>query len=258
MLPTRRTERKGVREVAGFFEDHGCVVQPVAGENDFGKDIYVDLTRDARLTGVTFAAQVKSGTSYRGADGYRIPVDQHADCWRASTVPLLGFVFDPELAALFWINITSFLREQVEVPSFIPVPAKNRLTPAALTSLERSVLEAAHGQHPLVGVWADDSDQARQAVWDCLALGRSDARVLMGLRATVPHLQEALLPDTIRVLSLVTDHPDVWWSEQNWIDHPVRTRVRCIFRWSVAEVTTLTRAAGAECSTCESRLMAVS
>jgi hypothetical protein len=246
VLPTRRTEREGIRELVGFFEDNDCVVQPVAGENDFGKDVYVDLTRDARVTGLTFAGQVKSGTSYRAAGGYRIPIDQHAECWRASTTPVLGFVYDPEPKALFWVNITAYLREHLDPSSHIPVPATNRLTTDGLPALQRSVREASHGLHPLVGVWTEDVDQRRQAVWDCLALGRRDARVLIGLRAAVPHLGDEVLRDTINVLSLVTSHPDVWWNEHNWIEQPVRRRVRATFDWTIAEITGLVCAAELE------------
>jgi hypothetical protein len=62
----RPTERAGIRATAAVFEDANSLVQPVDGANDIGKDLYVDLTAENRVTGELIAVQVKSGTSYQG------------------------------------------------------------------------------------------------------------------------------------------------------------------------------------------------
>lgn len=49
--PNRPTERAAVNAVTDFFERNRCIMQPVSGENDIGKDAYVDLTEGVRVTG---------------------------------------------------------------------------------------------------------------------------------------------------------------------------------------------------------------
>jgi hypothetical protein len=41
-----KTERAGVNAVQALFDKCGYVFQPVALDNDFGKDAYVDLVHD--------------------------------------------------------------------------------------------------------------------------------------------------------------------------------------------------------------------
>lgn len=231
--------------MTGFFEDHACVVQPVSGENDFGKDLYVDLTRGSVVTGISFAVQVKTGVSFRAASGYRIPIKQHLECWSKSTIPILGIVHDPTSNASFWVNITSHLRARDDDDAYVPVPQENRLSADALPSIEASVNEAARslaGRHPLVGIWSDSDMEVEQSIWDCFALGRHDARVLLGLRAALPLLRDDVLPQAIRVLAAMTAHPDILRTEDTWVGEPVTRRVRLAYRWTVQEIVRMTRA----------------
>jgi hypothetical protein len=55
----RPAERAAVNAVTDFFERNYCIVQSISGENDIGKDAYVDLTEGVRVTGVVIAVQVK-------------------------------------------------------------------------------------------------------------------------------------------------------------------------------------------------------
>jgi hypothetical protein len=41
-----------------------------------------------------------------GEGDYFIPVDDHADDWRNSTVPVFGLVYDPDDHQIRWIDIT--------------------------------------------------------------------------------------------------------------------------------------------------------
>jgi len=249
---TRATERAGVREVTDFFETHNFVVQPVHGENDFGKDLYVDLTRDvdaageAEITGITCAVQVKAGPSYRTASGYQIPIDQHLHCWRDSTVPVIGVVHDPERNVLVWGNLTEHLRTREDDLKNVPIPGSSVLNQAALPRLESSIRQTSVGLHPLVQLWSTNDRDARQAVWDCMAFGRRDARVFKGLRASIPLISAEVLPAIARVLSSLTSHPDRYWSAHNWIEDSVRVPVRETFRWTPSEAILLTRAAQGE------------
>lgn len=240
---TRATERAGVRAVTEFFETNDCVIQPINSENDFGKDLYVDLTRAAEITGVTGAVQVKSGSSYRTATGYQIPIDQHLHCWRDSTVPVIGVVCDAERELMVWVNLTQHLRTRVGDLKHVPVPSTAVLNCNALATLESSIRETAVGSHPLVELWSTNSADVRQAVWDCMAVGRHDARVFKGLRAAIPLIQESALPPIIHILASLTCHPDRGWSSSNWIDDSIRRAVRETFRWTPPEAIRMTRAA---------------
>jgi hypothetical protein len=243
---TRRTERAGVRAVTDFFESNDCVVQPINGENDFGKDLYVDLTQAEVITGTTGAIQVKSGSSYRTANGYRIPIDHHLHCWRDSTVPVIGIVCDEERSLMFWTNLTQYLRTRTDELQHVPVSSNSVLDRTALPALEASIRETAVGTHPLVELWSTNALDAPQAVWDCLAVGRRDQRVFMGLRSAIPLVQAEALPAIIRILSSLTSHPDRGWSSSNWIEQSVRTNVRATFRWTPTEAIRMVHAAEGE------------
>lgn len=244
--PTRSIEHAGVRAVTEFFETNDCVVQPVNGENDFGKDLYVDLTREAEVTGVTCAIQVKAGSSYRTSSGYHIPIDHHLYCWRDSTVPVIGVVCDPERSLLVWINLTDHLRTRQDDLKHVAVSSSAVLNRDALRTLETSIRETSACQHPLVQLWSPSLDDVRQGAWDCMAFGRRDARVFKGLRAAIPAIDEGALPAVVRVLSSLTSHPDRYWTASNWIEDSVRKPVREMFRWTPHEVIRLARAADGE------------
>src|SRR5579859_3632547 len=114
----RVTSRDGVNVTRLFFEHQGCTFQEIGQQHDFGKDAYVDLADEAGITGLCVAIQIKSGNSYRNTSGnYVVPVDNHADIWRRSTVPVLGIVFDPNDSQLRWVDLTGYLRAHPEMES---------------------------------------------------------------------------------------------------------------------------------------------
>ena len=76
----RRVEREGINAAQAFFEKNNCVFQEVSLQNDFGKDAYLDVTRDGAFGPLCVALQIKSGISYRtNSDDYFIPIDHHAE-----------------------------------------------------------------------------------------------------------------------------------------------------------------------------------
>jgi len=89
------TSRDGVNTVRSFFEHHACRFQEVDQQQNIGKDAYVDLVDDdACITPLCVALQIKAGTSYRTGKGdYAIPVENHGELWRRSTVPVFGIVY---------------------------------------------------------------------------------------------------------------------------------------------------------------------
>ena len=89
----------------------------------------------------------------------------------------------------------------------------------------------------------DEDDQRRcVAVDDCFARGRGDARALIMLRRVLPSLRAESLSRTIWLLSHATNHPDILWTERNWIPRAIEEQVRASLRWSTSEVYSLVAA----------------
>lgn len=183
----RIPERAAVNAARTFFEANGCVFQEVSGDNDYGKDAYVDLTFNGQVTGLCAALQIKGANSYRQTGGsYLIPLDDdHAELWRSSTVPVFGIVHDPLDGKLRWCNISEFLNslEGGRLLGSIPVAASALLDEAALHREFAAAVERARvltADHALLQVLSESESVSLWAIRDCLALGRADARVLIG------------------------------------------------------------------------------
>lgn len=208
--------------------------------NDYGKDAYVDLVDEENVTGVCAAIQIKGGTSYRRKDGYGIPVGEHLDIWRNSTVPIVGVVYDPSDKQLRWCDISKYLDNVgLKTPSYIPVSAGAILTPTTLhleirPSLER--FSTPHSVHPIVHVCSQSVPTQLSAIYDCFALGRSDARVLIALRYLIRALMDEPLRLAIRVLTHLTPHGDILWHKGNWIPAEVKKDAHPHLVWDTQEI----------------------
>jgi hypothetical protein len=239
----RVAERAAVAATMAFFEANHCVFQEVSGANDYGKDAYVDLTFGDQVTGLCAALQIKGGESYRRAGGgYAVPLDDdHAEVWRTSTVPIFGIVHDPSDGKLRWCNVSEFLNspEGGRLPRSVPVEASALLNEAALHREFAAAVERARvlkADHALLQVLSESEQVSLWAIRDCLALGRADARVLIGLRYLVRALSPRALHNAIIVLSHATPHPDIFWHPRNWIPPHVEEQIKVHFRWCAEEV----------------------
>ncbi len=241
----RVTEKVGVRAVQGIFEDGGCLFQPVDLAEDIGKDAYVDLTEDGKhFTGSLIAVQIKSGVSFKDGDNYKIPC-KPADIvvWRGSTVPIYGMVYDPDRNSVHWENLTAWASNLAEgsFPTSCPVPASNFLSDETLPLFVKQVrFHIERSQPRILDLASTDAVKQMGAVSDCLAFGRSDARPLLLLRASIRWLEDpdALWP-AIQILSLVTPHPDIYWVKDNWLPDEIRYEVKASFSWSLEEAEAL-------------------
>lgn len=139
---SRVVERAGVNMVRSLFERDSHIVQEISGGNDYGEDLYVSLVADGRRTGDVVAIQVKSGTSYRAASGYRIKCDGHAEDWARSRVPVVGIVYDPEMKMLYWANLTQRIREAQnagKTPKSIAIDESSNLDHRTLSEFVHSL-----------------------------------------------------------------------------------------------------------------------
>lgn len=239
----RNIETEAVNKTRTFFEKNSCVFQEVNLSNDYGKDAYVDFVEGGSVTGICFALQIKGGKSYRRGENYGITLDyDHAKIWRSSTVPIIGIVYDPSDSEIRWCNISNFLdtlEENQKLPSYIPVLRSSILTAITLKSeLIASLLTIKkwHIEHPILFLNSESVDVKLNALYDCFALGRSDARVLITLRYLIKTLDNFSVLTAIRILSHTTPHPDIFWNSNNWIPEKVTEKVRSHLNWEIQEI----------------------
>jgi hypothetical protein len=236
---TRVTCREGVNAAQAFFEKSNCIFQVVAHQNDFGKDAYIDLARHGSVTSLCVAVQIKSGESYRTTQGdYFIPVEQHAENWRHSTVPVFGVIYDPGDQILRWVDLTAYLRMHPQQnAATVPVLREAILNEETLRQdFERAVLAYAVGGEALALNLLSPGDSQPDAVSDAWALGRYDYRYLLLLRRLILELRGPALRTAIAGLSHGTPHPDIYWTKDNWIPPDIIRQVRPSFRWSLEEI----------------------
>jgi hypothetical protein len=107
--PKRIVEDRAINRVTSLLQDQGHIVHKIDGHNDFGEDLYTSFVEDHHTTGDTIAVQVKGGTSYRSAGGYRVRVEHHGRSWLDTNVPVACVVYDPDTDALYWANASEQL-----------------------------------------------------------------------------------------------------------------------------------------------------
>lgn len=160
----RRLERAGVNALRTLLEDAGHIVQEIDGGNDHGEDLYVRLVSNGRLTSSIAAIQVKSGTRYRRAIGYAIPVGTHSELWRTSNIPVLGVVYDPEMQMLYWRNVTEYLQINEHAKS-VPIGESDVLTAHTVPIVCKQIAQFIHSNKlelkPRTGESLRDAVKAR-------------------------------------------------------------------------------------------------
>lgn len=236
----RKTSREGVNAAHAFFERHDCVFQEIDQQNDFGKDGYLDYGEAGKITALCSALQIKSGTSYRTAKGdYFIPVDNHAESWRRSTVPVFGLVYDPDDVLIRWVDLTGYLRAHPDQSGgSVPLPGYHVLDVTSLRGAFQGALKAYEfrGHGILTLNLLSPGRLQTDAVYDAWALSRSDPKYLLILRRFLMDLLPEALRRAIFLLSHVGSHPNVLWTKDNRISVQAENYLLPAFRWSPEEV----------------------
>lgn len=241
-VPSQKVaERIAVNAVRDFFERHSQVYLEVDQGRDYGKDAYVDLVEDGKLTGLVISIQVKGGSSYRRGSGYHIPYSpSDRNLWVDSSVPVFGVVYDDERSCLHWVNLTS---ELLDLPSHKhgAVDAELVLDDSTWPSFYRHAVRAAKlGGRSLLGLHSEDLAQQHAAISDCFAIGRFDSRALIALRRSLPYLSPESVEHAIRVLATcVPHHPDRFWTEDNTVSDKVRSEVMRALKWNPTDTAYL-------------------
>src|SRR5947209_19974063 len=74
---------------------------------------------------------------------YVVPVDEHADLWRRSTVPVFGIVYDPWDNQLRWVDLTGYLRAHPQQDGgTVPVSSRHTLDELTLRGVFAGAVRA--------------------------------------------------------------------------------------------------------------------
>lgn len=236
------TSRAAVEAFASWCTSRKWVYQPVDGSSDFGRDGLVDVSRSGSPTGEMFSVQVKGGPSWRAAVGHRIPVGKHRRMWENSSVPVIGIVHDQGLR---WVNLTTALRKDPECSAVFVADTARLDAPGQSDALLTSVRSSLRPGLPME-LGSRSVDDQGSAVWDCFALARQNAAALVALRRSFLAMDDRACRSAVVALSLCTPHPDVLWTQDNWLPPTVQRAVCDSMRWSVQEAWQLLVLIGSE------------
>jgi hypothetical protein len=247
--PERIMSREGINAAQAFFDRNGSVFHEIPQQHDFGKDGYLDFGERGIITHLCAALQVKSGPSHRKPNGdYFVPVDDHAEDWRNSTVPVFGLVYDPDDRQIRWADATGYLRRNPDQEKGrIPVPRASVLDEISLrTDFKAALTRYAAGGFGGLMLNLLTSRLQTDAVYDAWALGRFDAKYLLILRRLVMDLEAEPLRRAIFLLSHAGTHPNILWNTDkekgNWIRPEILAGLVPSFLWSPEEVAKMIRA----------------
>jgi len=236
------TARAAVESFASWCTSHKWVFQPIDGGSDFGKDGYVEISHSGSPTGEMFGVQVKGGASWRARGGYRIPVGKHRRIWKNSTVPVVGIVHGDGLR---WVNLTTALREDPECSSVFVDDAARLDASGQSDALVTSVRSSARPGLPME-LGSRSVDEQGGAVWDCFALARQNSDALVALRRSFLALDDRASRIAAVALALCTPHPDVLWTQDNWLPPAIQQAVCDSMQWSVQDAWRLLALIGPE------------
>ncbi|MFF7127227.1 hypothetical protein [Streptomyces sp. NPDC008240] len=177
--------------------------------------------------------------------------------WLESSIPMFGVIFDPDSQELHWMNLSAYVHEEMDARHehknigkgqftdhdrfrghFVPFPGTQVLNTETWDHFTAAVngYGRRFGGHSLLDLIAQDVGAQLSAVHDCFALGRGDMRALLLVRHTITRLSGWALMAAITALSHCAPHPDIAWSERNWIPRRIRNQVAATFDWSPDEL----------------------
>jgi len=110
----KKTEFLGVDYVVDVISKSNSIFNKVDGSNDIGLDGYVEFIENESATGLCIGIQIKSGNSYQSENKETaiITADlNHFEYWKSHILPLAGVVYIPEDDLAYWVDLSSYLRD---------------------------------------------------------------------------------------------------------------------------------------------------
>lgn len=109
----KSTEFLGVDYVAQIVNSSNSIFNKIDGSNDVGLDGYIEFVENESATGLCIGVQIKSGNSYQTGNGkyVQVPSDlNHFEYWKSHILPLAIIVFIPEDELAYWVDLSSYLK----------------------------------------------------------------------------------------------------------------------------------------------------
>jgi len=232
------TSQKAVNAFKAFCLDQGWVFTETPEQTDFGKDGYLDFSKEGRLTGQCIALQIKGGVSFHRHGSYVIPADRRRrKFWSESSVPVFGIVWDPADGGLYWTDLTGTLRHE-GIAATLQIPATNRVDAGNIEDFLDAMWRATSGPAVALVFGSDDADLQDGAAYDCFGLGRANPAYLVLLRRVMFGLQPSALDQAIKVLNYCSHNGDNSYRAR-WMSEANRTAVRRHFIWGIDEAIEL-------------------
>jgi hypothetical protein len=151
-------------------------------------------------------------------------------------------VLDPDDGELYWGDLSRMADTAYGEVKTVSVLPNNRLTPDGLDEfLETARLAcSARRSDPLLNLTSTNPSLVQSALFDCLAVGRHDARYFKLVRWAIPSMgDQRSVCSAIHLLAHATSHPDIFWHRENTVQERVAAEVRTSFRWTPNELAML-------------------
>ncbi len=245
-----------MRRVEEILEGAGLVVQPIDTDNDIGRDAWVELTEGAAVSGSVIAIQVKSGPSYFHLGRWGIPgSEEDFSLWRETSVPMFGISHNPADGSLRWANLShaaarngageeGALDELIVDAKFgkraVVTPDENRLDVDPLRFVSAAMKAVRHSRGlPAAQLLSNDPSTVEIGIFDSFALGRQTPEAFLLLAALLTRMPDENRALAIRTIAMATHHPDIFWTESNWIPSAITVEVERALHWTNDDVSML-------------------
>ncbi len=230
--------REAVLAFERFCLDQKWVWHEVPGHADFGKDGYVDIVEaTGGVTGGCFSVQIKGGRSRRRKGGYRIEASENnRRQWAASTLSVIGIVWDPDRTRLHWIDLSATLSSDGLDADFLVSEAQHLDGEPELRRFKKYVSSVAHRQASALDLMSPDPDLQLAGLAAAYHVGRTDGRALVLVRRLLFTLSDEAQRSAVWALACAVPHADIFHTYEGSPDSEACRVLEPTLRWTVDEI----------------------
>jgi hypothetical protein len=230
--PNKVTERSGIAFVQSIVEKANCIFEHISLENDVGNDCFIEFFTDNIATSFCVFSQIKSGISYKDNKGYYLPTDNdHIEYWANHLMPVIGIVYDPEMAKAFWINITEYIKARPTILTqkhhSIRIELNNEFSDEkfyifkshCVNYIQEYKSYENYGRSLEEFALVDNPTKCREALKSLYSNHRNKSSTLFAMVSNFAKIKEKGIQfNILALLSNLTDNPYVFWHSGN-IEH---------------------------------------
>jgi len=233
--------REAVLAFERFCLDQRWVFHEVPGHADFGKDGYVDLVEaSGAVTGGCFSVQIKGGRSRRRAGGYRLDASENnRRQWAASTLPVIGIVWDPNRSRLHWTDLSATLSTEGQKADLLVPETQHLNGEPEVRRFKKYLSSVAHRQASTLDLVSADDDLQLAGVDAAYYVGRTDGRALVLLRRLLFTIGVEARRSAVWALACAVPHADIFHTFDGSPDSDACRLLEPTLRWTVDEIVGL-------------------